>query len=47
VTSTETPTLTSPASAVTRCEHCGDDVTDGGSFCSDEHAAAWLESPFL
>ena len=35
----------SPARAA-RCEHCGDLVAQGGSFCSDEHAAAWLETPF-
>ncbi|MBF4571991.1 hypothetical protein ITJ64_05625 [Herbiconiux sp. VKM Ac-1786] len=39
------PSAAAPA-RTTRCEHCGDVVDQGGSFCSDEHAAAWLETPF-
>lgn len=44
---TAPPSSAAPASLGTaRCEHCGDVVEHGGSFCSDEHAAAWLETPF-
>lgn len=43
---TTAPTAAVFPRAVARCEYCSDVVDDGGSFCSDTHAAAWLENPF-